>query len=49
MCNLILLRHLTEISMTKRVNDGIDKKMHWKDYFATILVDINYMLDVKCF
>lgn len=37
MCNLILLRHLTEISMTKRVDDGLEKKMHWKDYFATII------------
>ncbi len=31
MCNLILLRHLADIAMSKRVNDGNrPKKMHWK-------------------
>lgn len=37
MCNLILLRHLTEISMTKRVDDGVNKKIHWRDYFSAII------------
>ena len=31
MSNLILLRHLAEIAMSKRVDDGkTQKKMHWK-------------------
>ena len=41
MGNLILLRHLSEISMTKRVDDGRSadaKKVHWKDYYGTILL-----------
>lgn len=34
----ILLRHLAEIALSKRIDDGQDlKQMHWKDYFATIL------------
>ena len=33
MSNLILLRHLAEIALTKRIDDGRAeevKKMHWK-------------------
>ena len=41
MQNLILLRHLTEISNSKRVNDGIPLKnkhrMSWNGYYDTIL------------
>ena len=41
MQNLILLRHLTEISNSKRVNDGIPIKnkhrMSWNGYYDTIL------------
>ena len=41
MQNLILLRHLTEISNSKRVNDGIPMKnrqrMSWNGYYDTIL------------
>ena len=35
----ILLRHLAEIALSKRVDDGQQlKQMHWKDYFDTILI-----------
>ena len=41
MHNLILLRHLTEISNSKRVSDGIPMKsrqrMSWNGYYDTIL------------
>ena len=41
MHNLILLRHLTEISNSKRVDDGIPMKsrqrMSWNGYYDTIL------------
>ena len=41
MQNLILLRHLTEISNSKRVNDGIPMKSRerssWNGYYDTIL------------
>ena len=41
MQNLILLRHLTEISNSKRVDDGIPMKsrqrMSWNGYYDTIL------------
>ena len=41
MHNLILLRHLTEISNSKRVNDGIPIKSRqrtsWNGYYDTIL------------
>ena len=41
MHNLILLRHLTEISNSKRVEDGIPMKsrqrMSWNGYYDTIL------------
>nr|XP_040569587.1 uncharacterized protein LOC121119036 [Lepeophtheirus salmonis] len=36
--NLILLRHLSEISVTKRIDDGEDKKIHWGDYYEDILM-----------
>lgn len=44
--NLILLRHLSEISISKRVDDGNScggkdgsgKQIHWKDYFSSILL-----------
>ena len=42
--NLILLRHLSEISISKRVDDANDpkdkdtKQIHWKDYFSSILL-----------
>ena len=38
MSNLILLRHLAEISMSKRIDDGVVKQIHWKDYYGTMLV-----------
>lgn len=41
MQNLIMLRHLTEISNSKRVNDGIPIKNRgrssWNGYYDTIL------------
>ena len=41
MQNLILLRHLTEISNSKRVNDGIPiknrERSSWNGYYDTIL------------
>ena len=41
MQNLILLRHLTEISNSKRVIDGIPiknrQRMSWNGYYDTIL------------
>ena len=41
MQNLILLRHLTEISNSKRVNDGLPiknrQRMSWSGYYDTIL------------
>ena len=41
MHNLILLRHLTEISNSKRVNDGLPikarHKTSWNGYYDTIL------------
>ncbi len=37
--NLILLRHLSEIASTKRVDDGMTpKKIHWQDHFNAILL-----------
>lgn len=35
--NLILLRHLAEISMSKRIDDGVEKQIHWKDYYGTMV------------
>ena len=33
------MRHLAEIALSKRVDDGQQlKQMHWKDYFDTILL-----------
>ena len=41
MHNLILLRHLTEISNSKRVNDGLPiqnrQRTSWNGYYDTIL------------
>ena len=39
MSNLILLRHLAEIAMSKRINDGREsKKPNWREYYGTVLL-----------